>query len=81
MFRTFEPTQWRIACELLGLITCAKRPLRLHEIRAARSIDILTQKFDFMDERRRSEIQVNCGPLIEVLPGERVELVHTTAKM
>ena len=81
MYRTLEPPAWRIACELLGWMVCAKRPLRWHEIQAARSINTTDQTFDFMNEKLHNDIQEYCGSLIQVLPGERVELVHTTARM
>lgn len=81
MHRSLASAQWKIACELLGWMVCAKRPLRWHEIQAARSINTRDQTFDFMNRRLRSDIQMYCGSLIQVLPGERVELVHTTAKL
>lgn len=81
MYRTLTPIQWQIACELLGWMVCAKRPLRWHEIQAARSINTMDQTFDFESQKLRSDIQEYCGSLIHVLPGKRVELVHTTAKM
>ena len=81
MHRALEPRQWRIACDLLGLMVCAKRPLRWHEIQAARSINTTEQTFDFRSQKLRSDIKEYCGSLIQVLPGERVELVHTTAAM
>lgn len=81
MSRTLEPEQWRIACQLLGWMVCAKRPLRWHEIQAARSINTKAQTFDFQGRKLRNDIQVYCGSLIQILPGGRVELIHTTAKM
>lgn len=81
MYRNLEPIEWRTACELLGLVVCAKRQLRWHEIQAARSINTTDQTFDFMNRKLLSDIQAYCGSLIQVLPGGRVELVHTTAKM
>jgi hypothetical protein len=81
MYRSLKPNQWKIACELLGWMVCAKRHLKWHEIQAARSIDTTARTFNFTNMKLRNDIQVFCGSLIQVLPGERVELVHTTAKM
>src|SRR5215469_1295346 len=81
MYRTLTPHQWQIACELLGWMVCAKRPLRWHEIQAARSINTTDQTFDFTSRKLRSDIRTYCGSLIQELPGQRVQLVHTTAKM
>ena len=81
MNRNLQDAQWQIACQLLGWMVCAKRPLRWREIQAARSIDTTDQSFDFTNEKLRSEKRDYCGSLIQVLSGDRVELVHTTAKM
>ena len=81
MYHTLGASEWQIACELLGWMVCAKRSLRWHEIQAARSINTTDQTFDFTSQKLRDDIQTYCGSLIQVLPGERVELVHTTAKM
>jgi len=79
--RTLQREQWKIARELLGWMVCAKRPLRWREIQAARSINTTEQTFEFQDYELRSNIQVYCGSLIQVLDKDRVELIHTTAKM
>ena len=81
MKRSLEPPQWSIACKLLGWMVCAKRPLKWCEIQAAVSINPTDQSFEFEERKLRSNIQEYCGSLIQVLPGDRVELVHTTAKM
>lgn len=81
MHRSLNDEQWRTACELLSWMVCAKRSLRWHEIQAVRSINTSDQTFDFMNQRLRDDIQFFCGCLIQVLRGDRVELVHTTAKM
>ena len=78
---TLQPEQWKIARELLGWMVCAKRPLRWREIQAARSINTMEQTFEFQDNELRNNIQVYCGSLIQVLDKDRVELIHTTAKM
>jgi hypothetical protein len=68
-----------IAMKLLGWITCSKRPFKWHEIQGALSIDTDEQHVD--DARRLcSDIRDICGTLVDILPGDRVQLVHGTAK-
>jgi len=62
-------------------MVCAKRPLKWREIQAAVSIDADEQTIDFDQGRVRGDAEDYCGSLIRVYPGDRVELVHTTAKM
>jgi hypothetical protein len=62
-------------------MVCAKRPLKWREIQAAVSIDPDEQTFDFDNRSLRSRVEEYCGSLIQVLSGDRVELVHTTVKM
>jgi hypothetical protein len=81
MKRSLHDAQWKIACKLLGWMVCAKRPLKWREIQAAVSINPDNQSMEFNKRKLRSHIQDYCGSLIQVLPGDRVELVHTTAKM
>ncbi|KAE9374277.1 hypothetical protein N431DRAFT_371745 [Stipitochalara longipes BDJ] len=73
--------QWEIVRKLLGWMVCAKRPLKWREIQAAVSIDADEQTIDFDRGKVRGSIEDYCGSLIRVLSGDRVELVHTTAKM
>jgi hypothetical protein len=73
--------QWDIVRKLLGWMVCAKRPLKWREIQAAVSIDPDEQTFDFDNRSLRSRVEEYCGSLIQVLSGDRVELVHTTVKM
>lgn len=73
--------EWKIAQKLLGWMVCARRPLKWHEIQGAVSIDPAEQTIDFDDRKLRIHIRDLCGSLIQVLPGDRVELVHSTAKM
>ncbi|KAL5330616.1 hypothetical protein ACEPPN_000135 [Leptodophora sp. 'Broadleaf-Isolate-01'] len=79
--RTLSKTQWAITRNLMGWMVCAKRPLRWREIQAAVSMNAEHQTFDFDKRRLRSSIQDYCGSLIQVLSEDRVELIHTTAKM
>ncbi|KAH7381988.1 hypothetical protein BKA64DRAFT_584001 [Cadophora sp. MPI-SDFR-AT-0126] len=78
---TLSTSQWGSTRKLMGWMVCAKRPLRWREIQAAVSMDAEDQNFDFDKRKLRSSIQDYCGSLIQVLPGDRVELVHATAKM
>jgi hypothetical protein len=74
------PAEWKIARKLLGWMICARRPLKWHEIQGAVSIDPVGQTVNFDDRKLRVHIRDLCGSLIQVLPGDRVELVHSTAK-
>jgi len=66
--------------KLLGWITCAKRPLKWHEIQGAVSIDMEDESIDFENRRLCTHVRDLCGSLIDVLPGDRVQLVHETAR-
>jgi hypothetical protein len=68
------------ARSLLGLIVAAKRPLKWHEIQGAVSIHIEEHVVDFDNRRLFTHVSDLCGSLIDVLPGDRVQLVHSTAK-
>jgi len=81
MKRNLTELQWNIGRKLLGWMVCAKRPLRWREIQAAISMNFESQSIEFDKKKLRSQIQVYCGSLILVLPGDRVELVHATARM
>jgi len=62
-------------------MVCAKRPLKWREIQAAVSVNADEQTIDFDQGMIRGSVEDYCGSLIRVLSGDRVELVHTTAKM
>jgi hypothetical protein len=51
------------------------------EIQGAVSIDIERQTVDFEERSLALDIGELCGSLVEKLPGDRIELVHTSAKM
>ncbi len=68
------------AQRLLGWITCSKRSFKWHEIQAAVSINIQDQSVDVENRGLRTHVKDICGSLIDVLPGDRVQLVHGTAK-
>lgn len=67
------------AQRLLGWLVSAKRPLKWHEIQGALSINVEYQTVDFK-QSLVMDIEVLCGSLVERLPGDRIELVHSTAK-
>lgn len=60
-------------------MTCARRPLKWHEIQGAISTNTKDRTIDFT-QRFRIHIREICGSLINELSGERLELVHSTAK-
>lgn len=76
-----NPSEWKVARKLLGWMICATRPLKWHEIQGACSTDLDDQTVDFDERKLRTHIRDLCGSLIEILPGDRVELVHNTAKL
>jgi hypothetical protein len=69
------------ALTLLGWVVTAKRPLTWPEIQGAVSIDIEDQMVDFEERSLVVDIGALCGSLVERLPGDRIELVHTSARM
>jgi hypothetical protein len=69
-----------MAQKLLGWMVCARRPLKWHEIQAIVSIDVYRNIID-SDLRLNVHIHDLCGSLIRVFPGDRIELVHSTARM
>lgn len=69
-----------IALNLFGWLTCAKRSMRLHEIQGALSIDVDRALVDFDGRKLRIDIRDLCGAMISPLHGDRIELVHPTAK-
>ncbi|TVY27111.1 Vegetative incompatibility protein HET-E-1 [Lachnellula hyalina] len=66
--------------KLLGWIVSAKRPLKWHEIQGAVSINTKDRFVDFENSHLAIDIRDLCGSLVDVLPGDRVQLVHETAK-
>ncbi|KAB8225072.1 hypothetical protein BDV33DRAFT_164515 [Aspergillus novoparasiticus] len=69
---------------LLGWLVCSKRPLKWTEIQVALSTDIKTWGHASEvnpDRRLEDDVQELCGSLVQVLKGNRVELVHSTARL
>lgn len=79
--QNLKPAEWKVARELLGWMICARRPLKWHEIQGAVSTDLVAQTVDFENRKLRLDIRELCGSLIQELPGYRLELVHSTAKL
>ncbi|PVI07637.1 C2H2 domain-containing protein [Periconia macrospinosa] len=64
---------------LLGWMICWKRQLTWKEIQVALSIDVENNSIEWDGRRLRTHIHDICGSLVKV-NGERVSLVHSTAK-
>jgi hypothetical protein len=73
-------SQQRTARKLLGWITFAKRPLKWHEIQGATSIDVEQNLVNFEGRQLPDHVRDICGSLVEILPGDRVQLVHSIAR-
>ncbi|KAH8800405.1 hypothetical protein F5884DRAFT_863111 [Xylogone sp. PMI_703] len=80
ILRNPNPVQRQTARKLLGWITFSKRPMKWHEIQGATSINIAQREVNFEGRHMPDHIRDICGSLVEVLPGDRVQLVHTTAR-
>ncbi|KAF2178019.1 hypothetical protein K469DRAFT_601007, partial [Zopfia rhizophila CBS 207.26] len=68
------------AKQLLGLLICAKRSVKWHEIQGAVSIDSERKTVDFDGRSFRVDSKALGGSLIEIRPNGVVELVHMTAR-
>jgi hypothetical protein len=80
IFNNPNLAQRRTAKKLIGWIAFAKRPLKWHEIQGATSIDVENCLVNF-EGRELPEHKKNiCGSLVEILSGDRVQLVHITAR-
>ena len=76
-----NPAERAIAKRLLGWVVCAKRPLKWHEIQGAVSIDLKEESVEFDARQLRVNARELCGSLLQIRPGDRVDLVHRTARM
>lgn len=68
------------AKKLMGWIAFSKRPLKWHEIQGAESIDVSQGIVNFPLRQLPDNLRDICGSLVEYLPGDRLQLVHTTAR-
>ncbi|KAL4928317.1 uncharacterized protein BDV17DRAFT_264698 [Aspergillus undulatus] len=76
------PEQLEYTRLLLGWLVCSKRPLKWTEIQLALSINmeaLNTNELD-MDLKLVDDPEELCGSLVQVLKGNRIELVHSTAR-
>ncbi|KAI9376649.1 hypothetical protein BJX61DRAFT_530663 [Aspergillus egyptiacus] len=81
--RELSPGQLEFTRLLLGWLVCSKRPLKWTEIQLALSIDM--DKTDNSnrinkDLKLRDDVEELCGSLVQVLKGNRIELIHSTAR-
>ncbi|KAK8015049.1 hypothetical protein PG990_008345 [Apiospora arundinis] len=65
---------------ILRWLVTAKRPIRWHEIQAAKAINIEKQKVDLERRKFQKGTKDLCGPLVEIREDGTVELVHLTAR-
>lgn len=66
--------------QLLGWLICAHRPLKLHEMDAILSFDPDREVVDFDLNKLRTDVTDLLGSLVQVLPGDNIRLIHSTAK-
>lgn len=78
--RLEENENWDRGKQLLGWLICAHRPLKLHEIQAILCFDPDEEIVDFDLYKLRIGVTDLLGPLVQVLPGDNIRLIHSTAK-
>jgi hypothetical protein len=66
---------------LLSWLTLAKRPLKMREIQALKSINVEQRDVDVERRRFRDNLKDLCESLIEVREDQTVDFVHLTVKM
>jgi hypothetical protein len=64
---------------VLRWLSVAKRPFKLHEIQALKSMDLDNGNVDFA-RQFKVDLKDLCGSLIEVSQDMTVDFVHKTAK-
>jgi len=72
-----------MAKKIFGLLAGSKRPLKLHELQAALSIEVAQSgevSMDYHSNRLRNDIRETCGTLVQVLQKNRVEFIHSTTR-
>ena len=82
--RDLGPDQFDYTLSLLGWLVKSKRPLKWSEIQVASSVNIEHEREPGelnSDMRLCDRTEELCGSLVQVLPGDRIELVHSTAKL
>ncbi|KAK2056374.1 hypothetical protein LY76DRAFT_637214 [Colletotrichum caudatum] len=74
-------SHWAKAKLLLGFLVCAHRPLKWHEIQAILAFDRARDTVDFdLNMIRTDRVADLLGSLVQVLPGDNIRLIHSTAK-
>ena len=68
------------AARIISWVVCARRPLKWNEIQAIFSTDVESQSVDFSDRLRVTGKDI-CGSLVDIRPGDIIELVHETARL
>ncbi|EQB56029.1 hypothetical protein CGLO_03979 [Colletotrichum gloeosporioides Cg-14] len=71
---------WDRARQLFGWLICAHRPLKLHEIQAILCFNPEEEVVDFDLYKLRVGVTDLLGSLVQVLPGDNIRLIHSTAK-
>ena len=80
--RDLSRTQLTCSHMLLGWLVKSKRPLKWSEIQIAFSINLESEHNELNPDRRICDsVEDLCGTLVQILPGDRIELVHSTARM
>ncbi|KAI1358262.1 hypothetical protein F5Y08DRAFT_333252 [Xylaria arbuscula] len=70
----------RVVLQLLGWISCSKRPLRWHEIQAGITIDLQEQRINGVNDRLVHDCKDLLSSLIIIRTDDVVDLVHPTLK-
>ncbi|KAH0436031.1 hypothetical protein CcaCcLH18_04564 [Colletotrichum camelliae] len=78
--RLEEKEEWERAKQLLGWLICAHRPLKLHEIQAILCFNPDEEVVDFDLHMLRTGVTDLLGSLVQILPGDNIRLIHSTAK-
>ncbi|KAF4808325.1 E3 SUMO-protein ligase EGR2 [Colletotrichum siamense] len=78
--RLTEKETWELGKQLLGWLICAHRPLKLHEMDAILSFNPDREVVDFDLYKLRTGVTDLLGSLVQVLPGDNIRLIHSTAK-
>ena len=67
------------AAYIISWVVCARRPMKWNEIQAVYSTNLALESVDFSDRLMVSSKDI-CGSLVDIRPGNIIELVHETAK-
>ena len=76
--------QFKYTQLLLGWLVRSKRPLKWSEIQVASSINLhIGEESNELDPNQKicDDVEDLCGSLVQKLDGDRIELVHSTARL